>query len=233
MPGRDDRHYLWVGRASGFVITMLGVLYAVFLIDSVLYTFLLTETLATYVGISVLGGIVWPRANRWGALASLLGSLATNFALYAVTGQRLDHWDPNVFLASLAIGIIALVVVSLMTAPEPAGPDSTISSSVCRRRAMRHRGDAAQPAAPRQPAAACAARGRRARVERVPGRSRRLCRRLADRVPGGHRHRRHAEDVIARPRVDVLVTVASSRGSEASDREMRAGTKPPEVHRNA
>jgi Na+/proline symporter len=118
MPARDDRHYLWVGRASGFVITMLGVLYAIFLIESVLYTFLLTETLATFVGISVLGGIVWRRANRWGALASLLASLATNFALYAITQQRLDHWDPNVFLASLAIGAVALVVVSLLTAPE-------------------------------------------------------------------------------------------------------------------
>jgi Na+/proline symporter len=119
MPGRDDRHYLWVGRASGFVITMLGVLYAIFLIESVLYTFLLTETLATFVGISVLGGIIWRRANRWGAVASLLASLATNFALYAATGQRLDHWDPNVFLASLVIGTIALVAVSLLTAPEP------------------------------------------------------------------------------------------------------------------
>jgi hypothetical protein len=98
---------------------MLGVLYAIFLIDSVLYTFLLTETLATFVGIGVLGGIIWPRANRWGALASLLASLATNFVLYYATGQRLDHWDPNVFLASLAIGTIALVVASLLTTPEP------------------------------------------------------------------------------------------------------------------
>jgi SSS family solute:Na+ symporter len=118
-PNRDDRHYLWVGRASGFVITMMGVLYSIFLIESVLYTFLLTETLATYVGIGVLGGIVWPRANRWGAFASLIASLATNFALYAATGQRLDHWDPNVFLVSLVIGIIALVGVSLLTEPEP------------------------------------------------------------------------------------------------------------------
>ena len=62
---------------------MLGVLYAVFLMRSVLYTFLLTETLATFMGIGVLGGIVWPRANRWGALASLVGALATNFMLYA------------------------------------------------------------------------------------------------------------------------------------------------------
>src|SRR5438128_1486673 len=97
-----------------------GVLYALFLIQSVLYTFLLTETLATFVGISVLGGIVWRRANRWGALASLLSALATNFALYSVTGQRLDHWDANVFLAALVAGIVALVVVSLLTQAEPA-----------------------------------------------------------------------------------------------------------------
>ena len=32
VPGRPDRHYLWVGRISGFAITMLGVLYAMFLI---------------------------------------------------------------------------------------------------------------------------------------------------------------------------------------------------------
>lgn len=118
-PGRADRHYLWVGRISGFVITMLGVAYAMFLIESVLYTFLLTETLATFMVISVLGGIIWRRANRWGALASLLSALATNFILYSATGQRLDHWDPNVFLAALVVGIAALVIVSLVTPPEP------------------------------------------------------------------------------------------------------------------
>jgi Na+/proline symporter len=117
---RPDRHYLWVGRISGLAITMLGVFYAMFLIESVLYTFLLTETLATFVGISVLGGLVWTRANRWGALASLLAALVTNFLLYYLTGQRLDHWDPNVFLAALIVGIVSLVVVSLLTVPEPA-----------------------------------------------------------------------------------------------------------------
>jgi len=117
---RSDRHYLWIGRLSGVALTLLGVLYAMFLIQSVLYTFLLTETLATFVGISVLGGIVWPRANRWGALASLLSALSTNFLLYYLAGQRLDRWDPNVFLAALSAGIVALVVVSLLTDPEPA-----------------------------------------------------------------------------------------------------------------
>ena len=120
VPGRTDAHYLWVGRISGFAITILGVLYAVFLIQSVLYTFLLTETMATFVGISVLGGILWRRANRWGALASMVSALAANFLLYSLTGQRLDHWDANVFLAALLVGIAALVVVSLLTPPEPA-----------------------------------------------------------------------------------------------------------------
>jgi Na+/proline symporter len=119
-PGRPDRHYLWVGRFSGFAITMLGVLYALLLIESVLYTFLLTETMATFVGISVLGGILWRRANRWGALASLIVAFATNFILYYVKGERLDYWDPNVFLAALVAGTAALVIVSLLTAPEPA-----------------------------------------------------------------------------------------------------------------
>jgi len=120
VPHRDDRHYLWVGRVSGVAITMLGVLYAVFLIQSVLYTFLLTETLATFVGIGVLGGIVWRRANRWGAIASLAGALIVNFLLYYLAGERLDHWNPNVFLAALCAGVAALVAVSLLTPGEPA-----------------------------------------------------------------------------------------------------------------
>jgi Na+/proline symporter len=99
---------------------MLGVLYAVFLIQRVLYTFLLTETLATFVGISVVGGLVWRRANRWGAFASLLTALTANFLLYSAIGERLDYWDANVFLAALVAGIVALVTVSLLTPPEPA-----------------------------------------------------------------------------------------------------------------
>ncbi|MCS7044430.1 MAG: sodium:solute symporter family protein [Bryobacteraceae bacterium] len=118
-PGRSDRHYLWVGRASGVLITLLGVAYAVFLIERVLNTFLLTETLATYVGIAVLGGIFWRRANRWGALAGISAAMAANFAIYSWIGQRFDHWDPNVFLAALVTGMAVFVGVSLLTPPEP------------------------------------------------------------------------------------------------------------------
>jgi hypothetical protein len=70
-------------------------------------------------GISFLGGIVWRRANRYGAITSLATAMAANFLIYSLRGERLDHWDPWVFLASLGAGILALVVVSLLTAPEP------------------------------------------------------------------------------------------------------------------
>jgi hypothetical protein len=39
--------------------------------------------------------------------------------LYAWSGKRLDAWDPNVFLAALTVGVLALVVFSLLTSPEP------------------------------------------------------------------------------------------------------------------
>jgi Na+/proline symporter len=117
---RDDRHYLWVGRFSGFGLTMFGVLYTIFLIDKVLYSFLLTETMATFMGISLTAGLVWKRANRWGAVSSIVVAFVVNFALYARSGQRLDHWDPNVFLFALLAGYAALVIGSLLTPPEPA-----------------------------------------------------------------------------------------------------------------
>jgi Na+/proline symporter len=117
-PGRTDRHYLWAGRISGLAITLLGVLYAMFFVDRVLYSFLLTETLASYFGISLLGGLIWRRANRWGAMASLAVSLAVNFGWYALNDLRLDAFRPEAFALALVSGGAALVVVSLLTAPE-------------------------------------------------------------------------------------------------------------------
>ncbi len=117
--GKSDRHYLWVGRLSGLTTVLIAVVYALFFIKEVLYSFLLTETLATYIGISVVTGLIWRRANRWGAATSVAVSLFTNFFLYHLENKRLDFWDPNIFLLSLATGILSLVVVSLLTPQEP------------------------------------------------------------------------------------------------------------------
>jgi hypothetical protein len=107
-----------VGRFSGLAAVLVAVVYALFFIQKVLYSFLLTETMATYVGISIVIGLVWGRANRWGAASSAIVALLTNFSLYHLKNERLDYWDPNIFLASLVAGILSLVVVSLFTPPE-------------------------------------------------------------------------------------------------------------------
>jgi len=117
---RSDRHYLLVGRISGVGIALAGVAYAFLFIDRVLNAFLLTETIATYMGICVLGGVIWKRGNRWGAIASLGVALAVNFGLYYAAGKRLDAWEPGVFAVALASGIGAFVLVSLVTPAEPA-----------------------------------------------------------------------------------------------------------------
>lgn len=116
---RSDRHYLIVGRINGVLITAAAVIYSVFFIQRVLYAFLLTETMATFVGISVYAGLVWERANRWGALAGMIVAAAVNFVLYWIGHRRLDSWDPVVFSIALGAGIITTIIVSLSTPPEP------------------------------------------------------------------------------------------------------------------
>lgn len=118
-PHRTDHHYLWVGRVSGLVTVFVAIFYALFMIERVLYSFLLTETMATYMGISIFGGLIWKRANRWGAASSLVVAILTNFLFYHFKHERLDYWDPNIFLGALIAGILSLVVVSLLTSPEP------------------------------------------------------------------------------------------------------------------
>jgi Na+/proline symporter len=118
-PGKSDRHYLWVGRISGFGVVLLAIVYALFFVQRVLHSFLLTETLSTYIGVSIVVGLVWRRANRWGAAISVVVALAVNFSLYYLMNRRLDYWDPNVFLASLTAGFFGIVIVSRLTRPEP------------------------------------------------------------------------------------------------------------------
>jgi hypothetical protein len=45
-------------------------------------------------------------------------SMGANFSFYHLKHQRLDSWDPGIFFASLAAGVLTLVVVSLLTPSE-------------------------------------------------------------------------------------------------------------------
>jgi hypothetical protein len=70
-------------------------------------------------GISMFGAISWRRANRYGALASLLVSTPLFFYLTLDQFGVWLRWDAANFGIALLAGFVALVVVSLATPPEP------------------------------------------------------------------------------------------------------------------
>ncbi len=115
-----DREVLWVGRISSLLLTVLGVLFALY-VKSVLHAFLFIETIAAFMGIMIFGGIVWKRANRYGALAGVLSSyLLYYFLNYLQTGslEIVYKWTPAPFGWAMLTGFIVMIIVSLLTRPE-------------------------------------------------------------------------------------------------------------------
>lgn len=116
----DDKQTLWMGRVSGVVLTMLGVLFALY-IENVLQGFLFIETIAAFMGIMVFGGNLWRRANRYGAISSVVISFVTYYYLnYLSIGkwQMVYKWEPDTFGWAMLVGFLAFIIVSLLTKPE-------------------------------------------------------------------------------------------------------------------
>jgi len=112
-----DHHYMNVGRAAGVTVTTLGVLFGLY-VDIVLEAFLFTETIAAFMGISMFGAITWRRANRWGALSSLMVSSVLFFWMTYSEHGVLLRWEADNFGVALLVGFATLVGVSLATKPE-------------------------------------------------------------------------------------------------------------------
>jgi len=120
-PAAGDRELLWVGRLSGFALTMLGVLFAL-TVDVVLDAFLFLETLPTFLGIMIMGGILWRRANRHGAMAAVGLSIMTYYMLnyrYAGELKLVYKWQAEPFAWAMLWGVAAFILVSLLTPREP------------------------------------------------------------------------------------------------------------------
>jgi Na+/proline symporter len=115
-----DRELLWVGRVSGLGLTLLGILFALW-VDEVLQAFLFTETIAALMGIMFIGGLLWRRANRYGAFAATLAAFVVYYGLnYLATGRLLlvYTWTAGPFAWAMVAGFASLVLVSLATRPE-------------------------------------------------------------------------------------------------------------------
>jgi Na+/proline symporter len=119
-PAASDKEMLWIGRASGLGLTLLGVGFAL-IVENVLQTFLFNETLPAFMGIMFLGGILWRRANRHGALASVVAAFATYYALnHRQTGEwhLVYKWQAEPFAWAMLAGTCAFILVSLITRRE-------------------------------------------------------------------------------------------------------------------
>jgi SSS family solute:Na+ symporter len=119
-PDAKDHRILWMGRFSGLILTLLAVGFAL-IIKNVLHAFLFTETLAAFVGIIFIGGIMWKRANRHGALSAIIISLAVYYILNFLRFGQLVlvyKWEPAPFGLAMLTGFLAFILVSMVTTPE-------------------------------------------------------------------------------------------------------------------
>lgn len=140
-PNANDRDLLWMGRYSGLGLSVLAVLFALS-IKNVLHAFLFTETLAAFMGIMFLGGLIWKRANRFGAGAAVISSLFVYFiANFISTGKFMlvYRWEPAPFGLAMLTGFFMFWIVSILTKPEDKAKIEAFFDN------MRRKSDAKQP----------------------------------------------------------------------------------------
>jgi SSS family solute:Na+ symporter len=123
----SDRHYLILGRVITIILILIGMAFApitnhfpgIYRAMQELLTIFQGPTFAT-----VLLGVAWKRANKWGALTGLVGGVFTSLSLAKIwqpmmnlprTGMNFLYVAWWSFVAALTLNVI----VSLLTKPEP------------------------------------------------------------------------------------------------------------------
>lgn len=109
---------LQVARWASILIIAFGASIAL-TIPSIVKGLILQMFLTSYFGISFYAGIMWRRANRYGVWASVFVAFLVNLFIgpYLPFGLHLSvPWQIAIFLPA---GFAALIVVSLLTEPEP------------------------------------------------------------------------------------------------------------------
>ncbi len=113
MRDKPENHYLLVGRCAAVGMLIGGILIALFA-PSVTAILKPSLEIIAFVGIPMWLGIIWRRANRTGAWASILFAIGT-----WVLGWQMG-WDaPHRALLFLPIGFLSGIVFSLLTQPQP------------------------------------------------------------------------------------------------------------------
>lgn len=113
-PEMPVQREVWIGRGSSLVVVVLGVILALTLPTMIAGLKLLWTTAAAF-GIAFWTAALWRRANAKGMAASL----AVTLGCMLVTSPLGLDWDLEYQIALyLPLGLAAIVLVSLATAPE-------------------------------------------------------------------------------------------------------------------
>jgi Na+/proline symporter len=112
----DDKFQLKLGRISTVAIALGALALAIFL-PSVAAGMIQFVTATPFLGVPIWVGVCWRRANRYGAWVSAVGSALVYFGCEAL-GVHFSMCS----LFSLIFGVMSIIVVSVMTRPEPSEP---------------------------------------------------------------------------------------------------------------
>ncbi len=110
----SDSNDLKVARIASLVVVVGGVVLALTL-SSVVQGIKYVWQFTAFFGIAFWMGVVWRRANRYGVWASLV----TTIGISMFTGTILQWPLEYQIAAYLPAGFLVLILVSLLTAPEP------------------------------------------------------------------------------------------------------------------
>ena len=113
-PNASDTQLLKIGRMTS-IITVVGGVFFAFVFPSVVKGLIEVWKVTAYLGVAFWLGVIWKRANRYGAWTSAVVMAATSI----FTGNILGWSLPVQIAIYIPLGIIIMIVVSWLTKPEP------------------------------------------------------------------------------------------------------------------
>src|SRR4029079_3688182 len=120
-PGKTDRHYVWIGRASPLFIFALSLLVAYFFVHGLRAWFLFINSVvfAFILPLSWLR-FFWWRLNIYGEAAALVIGLPLSYIVWFPLGFSIEMAHPfwHGFLLLFGLGAFTIVAISIVTRAE-------------------------------------------------------------------------------------------------------------------